>query len=39
MFIKDIKKEVQKLKSQGKIENKDFRLIYFGTEIEIKLIK
>ncbi len=32
------KNEVQKLKAQGKIENKDFRIVYFGIQAEIKVL-
>ena len=39
MFTKNIKEEIKILKSQGKIENKDYRIVYFSNNIEIKLIK
>jgi len=33
---KEQKEKVRKLKSQGKVENIDFRVIYFGIQAEIK---
>ena len=34
----NIKEALDKLISQGKIENKDFRIVYFGITAEIKII-
>jgi len=35
---KEQKKTIRDLKSQGKIENTDFRVVYFGIQAEIKIV-
>ena len=32
-------KIVKELKASGLVENKDFRIVYFGIDAEIKIIK
>lgn len=37
MSIKTVQMKVKTLKEKGLIENKDFRVLYFGDEAEIQI--
>ena len=36
---KEQNKIVKDMRQSGKVENKDFRVVYFGIQAEIKIIK
>jgi len=39
MCLNKIKEKIKKLKQKGLKENKDFRVVYFKDEAELKFIK